>query len=244
MASVFEYFTNVNFSNRYILPQKLFSYLQENYSDYISEVGKSVLGQPVYQFSIGNGPVNVLAWSQMHGNESTATLAMLDLLYSMDKNTELKDRLFSKITLDFIFMLNPDGSEKWTRRNALDIDMNRDFLKESSPEIKILKKIAKEKKYDYALNLHDQRTIFTTDGVHPATLSFLAPSFDQDRTLNENRKRVWLSLLIFIRISKTKCLTVSDVIRMNFIQHQPETILCWLVFRQYCLKVDIRKVTT
>jgi hypothetical protein len=78
MASVFEYFTNVNFSNRYILPQKLFSYLQENYSDYISEVGKSVLGQPVYQFSIGNGPVNVLAWSQMHGNESTATLAMLD----------------------------------------------------------------------------------------------------------------------------------------------------------------------
>lgn len=73
-------------------------------------------------------------------------------------------------------MLNPDGSEKWTRRNALDIDMNRDFLKESSPEIKILKKIAKEKKYDYALNLHDQRTIFTTDGVHPATLSFLSPS--------------------------------------------------------------------
>ncbi|AQX84472.1 M14 family zinc carboxypeptidase [Elizabethkingia bruuniana] len=189
MASVFEYFTNVNFSNRYILPQKLFSYLQENYSDYISEVGKSVLGQPVYQFSIGNGPVNILAWSQMHGNESTATLAMLDLLYSMDKNTELKDRLFSKITLDFIFMLNPDGSEKWTRRNALDIDMNRDFLKESSPEIKILKNIAKEKKYDYALNLHDQRTIFTTDGVHPATLSFLAPSFDQDRTLNENRKK-------------------------------------------------------
>ena len=37
-------------------------------------------------------------------------------------------------------MLNPDGSEKWTRRNALDIDMNRDFLKESSPEIKILKR--------------------------------------------------------------------------------------------------------
>ena len=74
------------------------------------------------------------------------------------------------------------------------------FLKESSPEIKILKKIAKDKKYDYALNLHDQRTIFTTDGVNPATLSFLAPSFDQDRTLNENRKRVWQLLHIFIRI--------------------------------------------
>ena len=41
-------------------------------------------------------------------------------------------------------MLNPDGSEKWTRRNALDIDMNRDFLLESSKEFPILKKIAKE----------------------------------------------------------------------------------------------------
>lgn len=189
MVSNFEYFTNVNFENRYISPQKLFSYLHENFSDYISEIGKSVLGNPIYKFSIGNGPVNVLAWSQMHGNESTATLAMLDLLYSLRENEEQKERLFNALSLDFIFMLNPDGSAAWTRRNALDIDMNRDFLKEASPEIKILKEQAAAKHYDYALNLHDQRTIFTTDGKHPATLSFLAPSFDKERSLNENRKK-------------------------------------------------------
>ncbi|NAW52147.1 peptidase M14 [Elizabethkingia argentiflava] len=188
MASVFKYFTNVNFPNRYVAPQKLFSYLESYYQHYITQIGKSVLGQPIYKFSMGKGKVHVLAWSQMHGNESTATLAMLDLMYSLERDESLRDRLFSKITLDFIFMLNPDGAERWTRRNALDIDVNRDFLKESSPEIKILKKIVKEKKYNYALNLHDQRTIFTTDGIHPATLSFLAPSYDQNRSLNTNRK--------------------------------------------------------
>ena len=46
----------------------------------------------------------------------------------------MKEDLFSKIKLDFIFMLNPDGSERWTRLNAADIDLNRDFHNEASKE--------------------------------------------------------------------------------------------------------------
>jgi hypothetical protein len=183
------YFPNPDFPNRYISPEKLFSYLQANLSDYIQEIGKSYLEKPIYKLSVGNGDINVLAWSQMHGNESNATHAMLDLLITLDKAPELKKELFDKIKLDFIFMLNPDGSERWTRLNAVDIDLNRDFHNESSKEIKFLKSMAASKKYDYALNLHEQRTIFTTDGVHPATLSFLAPSENVERTVTENRKK-------------------------------------------------------
>lgn len=183
------YIPNPVFSNRYISPEKLFSYLQADLSDYIQEIGKSYLGKPIYRLRVGKGDVNVLAWSQMHGNESNATHAMLDLLTTLDQHPELKEDLFSIITLEFIFMLNPDGSEKWTRLNAADIDLNRDFHNEASTEIKFLKKIVSEKKYDYALNLHEQRTIFTTDGIHPATLSFLAPSEDEARTVTENRKK-------------------------------------------------------
>lgn len=183
------YIQNPDFPNRYISPEKLFAYLQTNLNDYIQEIGKSYLGKPIYKLSIGTGDVNVLAWSQMHGNESNATHAMLDLLFTLDKNLELKENLFSKIHLDFIFMLNPDGSEIWTRLNASDIDLNRDFHNEASTEIKFLKKLVSSKKYDYALNLHEQRTIFTTDGVHPATLSFLAPSENEERTVTENRKK-------------------------------------------------------
>lgn len=183
------YLQNPAFPNRYISPEKLFSYLQANLSDYIQEIGKSYLDKPIFKLSVGTGNVNVLAWSQMHGNESNATHAMLDLLVSLDKDPKMKEELFSQIKLDFIFMLNPDGSEKWTRLNAVDIDLNRDFHNEASKEIKFLKNIVSENKYDYALNLHEQRTIFTTDGIHPATLSFLAPSENEERTVTHNRKK-------------------------------------------------------
>jgi hypothetical protein len=58
--------------------------------------------------------------------------------------------------------------------------------------MKLLKSLILNNNYSYLLNLHDQRTIFTTDGKHPATLSFLAPSENADRDITENRKKVWL----------------------------------------------------
>lgn len=186
-----------DFPNRYISPEKLFFFLQTNYSDSISQVGTSFLDQPIYKMRMGTGITKVLAWSQMHGNESNATHAMLDLLEIFKHQPELKEKLFSEITLDFIFMLNPDGSEKWSRRNAIDIDMNRDFLKLSSKEFPILKNIAENEDYDYALNLHEQRTIFTTDGENPATLSFLAPSINREREVTETRKK---SMAVIVKI--------------------------------------------
>lgn len=184
-----KYLQNPNFPNRYISPEKLFYYLQTNYSNAIIEIGISYLNKPIYKMNLGTGSIKVLAWSQMHGNESNSTHAMLDLLEIFKEQPELEEDLFSKISLDFIFMLNPDGSQKWTRRNELDIDLNRDFLKESSREFPLLKKLAQNGRYDYALNLHEQRTIFSTDGIHPATLSFLAPSEDFERTITETRKK-------------------------------------------------------
>lgn len=197
MSEDFIYLKNPVFPNRYISPKKLFIFLQENYGDYISEVGTSTLQQPIFKFSFGKGNLRIAAWSQMHGNESTATLAMIDFLYSLEKNEKLKFELQNQITLDFIFMLNPDGSEKWTRRNTLEIDLNRDFNQESSMEIKILKQLITTGTYDYTLNLHDQRTIFTTDGVHPATLSFLSPSENIEREITENRKKS-MAIISFI----------------------------------------------
>ncbi len=183
------YIANPDFPDRYISPEKLFYYLEENFSDSIEMIGKSFLQKPIYKMTIGTGTINVLAWSQMHGNESNATHAMLDLLVTLQQSEKLKDELFAKLKLDFIFMLNPDGSEKWTRLNANGIDLNRDFHHEASTEIKFLKNTVASGDYDYALNLHEQRTIFTTNGIHPATLSFLAPSEDVERTVTENRKK-------------------------------------------------------
>lgn len=207
------YLKNPNFPNRYISSKDLHNFLQKNLGDYISEIGTSYLGKPIYKMSMGSGETRVLAWSQMHGNESNATHAMLDLLEIFNHHPELKDELFSKITLDFIFMLNPDGSDKWTRRNALDIDMNRDYLKLSSKEFPILKNIAEKGNYDYALNLHEQRTIFTADGENPATLSFLAPAENFERDVTETRKK---AMAVISEIySRLKELIPNQIARYN-----------------------------
>ena len=91
-----------NFPNRYISPKSLQNFLQENLSDYITLIGTSTLGEPIYQFSYGSGDIKVLAWSQMHGNESNSTHCMLDLWYSLESQPQLKEKLFQNISLDFI----------------------------------------------------------------------------------------------------------------------------------------------
>ena len=51
MTNSFPYAQNLNFPERYISPEKLFSYLQSNYSNHIKEIGKSSLGKPIYMLT-------------------------------------------------------------------------------------------------------------------------------------------------------------------------------------------------
>src|SRR5690606_28334873 len=41
-------------------------------------VGQSIEGRSISLISIGSGKINVLLWSQMHGDEPTATQAIFD----------------------------------------------------------------------------------------------------------------------------------------------------------------------
>ena len=42
----------------------------------VEEVGRSLLGREIRSITFGNGPTTVLLWSQMHGDEATATMAL------------------------------------------------------------------------------------------------------------------------------------------------------------------------
>src|SRR5262245_32993323 len=46
----------------------------------VEEIGRSLLGRPLRSITFGSGPVSVLLWSQMHGDEATATMALADIL--------------------------------------------------------------------------------------------------------------------------------------------------------------------
>lgn len=155
----------------------------------VRRVGTSVEGRSINLVTYGSGPVQVLMWSQMHGDETTATRAILDVFrYLQAKETpaEFKRRIQSKITWHFIPMLNPDGASRFTRRNHQGIDVNRDAVRLQTPEGRTLKRVRDSLKADWGFNLHDQsRGTMVND--KPATLSLLAPPYDVQRSVNETR---------------------------------------------------------
>lgn len=154
-------------------------------------VGKSIEGRPINMIKYGNGPIKVLLWSQMHGDEPTATMAIMDIfnfLNGHDQFTPLREKWSRKLTLYFIPMLNPDGAERYQRRNALGIDLNRDARRLQSPESQILKRIRDEINADWGFNLHDQNRYYAA-GPNPntATISFLAPAYNAEKDINFGR---------------------------------------------------------
>lgn len=142
----------------------------------IETLGKSAKNQPIYAYTYGNGPIEVLCWTQMHGDEPTASLALLDVVQYMADFDHSGGFIHERIRLHMIPVLNPDGAEAYTRRNALDIDLNRDALQTVSPESIILKDYANRLSFNFALNLHDQEVYYSAGGGTKATVfSLLAP---------------------------------------------------------------------
>ncbi len=154
----------------------------------IKIIGDSVLKNPIYAVKIGTGPKKILMWSQMHGNESTTTKAIFDLLNTfLGDDTSVK-HIWDSCTIYIIPILNPDGAIAYTRVNANDVDLNRDAQLRTQPESKILRAIFEDFNPDFCYNLHGQRTIFSAGKTNkPATVSFLAPAQDEVCTITPNR---------------------------------------------------------
>ena len=159
----------------------------------VKKVGQSVEGRAIYDVSFGTGKTQVLLWSQMHGNESTATMAGLDLFNFMAGNDSLNDLrqiILDNLTVHFVPMLNPDGAETFQRRNAFDIDLNRDALRLQSPESRLLKHLRDSLEAEFGFNLHDQSIHYTAGKTSkPATISFLAPPYNVEKEMNPVRTR-------------------------------------------------------
>ncbi len=181
--------TNRRFKQVDIIP--LIDRLKQNSLFEVNVAGQSVEGRNIYLVKLGNGKKKIFMWSQMHGNEPTATMAIMDIFNffrQMDDLSHWKRGLLDSLTIYFIPMLNPDGTERFERRNALDIDLNRDAVRLQSPEAQILKRIHDEIQPDFAFNLHDQTTQYSAGRCSSAaTLAFLAPSYNYANDINTNR---------------------------------------------------------
>ncbi|MBD3581062.1 M14 family metallopeptidase [Flavobacterium selenitireducens] len=178
-------------SGRYVTLDDILPLLKQHSSHgMVKSVGNSVNGLPLLSYKVGSGPRRILLWSQMHGNETTATKALFDVFNFLCGKSEPARKLLSEFTFCFVPMLNPDGAKAYTRENAAGIDLNRDFHELTQPESRALVELFEEFEPEICYNLHDQRTIFGVgDTGRPATISFLSPAFNHNCDMNACRQK-------------------------------------------------------
>jgi hypothetical protein len=158
----------------------------------VSEAGRSYANREIYQVEFGNGPVKVFLWSQMHGDEPTATSALLDMFTVLQNNRD-KDwvkNIEKTVTIRAVPMLNPDGAEFYQRRNLQGIDINRDAATLQTPEARLLKKLRDEWSPHIGFNLHNQNALTTAGRTSKqAAISFLVVYGDAAKTGGEGHDR-------------------------------------------------------
>lgn len=152
----------------------------------VTPIGTSIQGRPLRAVTVGTGPTTVLLWSQMHGDESTATMSLTDLLAwfaATGARDALRDLLTTRLTIVMVPMLNPDGAELFQRENALGVDVNRDARRLSTPEARALKALRDSIAPAFGFNLHDQnaRTLGGPNG-RQVGIAILAPAADAERS--------------------------------------------------------------
>ncbi len=158
----------------------------------VDQVGISNTSREIYQVEWGTGPLRVFMWSQMHGDEPTATSALVDMFAFLqkNKNDDWVRKIGQMMTIRGVPMLNPDGAELYQRRNLQGIDINRDAINLATPEGRLLKQLRDTWNPVIGFNLHNQGAL-TTAGRTPrqATISLLVVYGDELKTTNFGHER-------------------------------------------------------
>ncbi len=110
-----------------------------------AEIGRSVLGQPLYQLEInavpaGTKPNFITVVSRQHPPETTGSQALMRFIETLISDTPLARRFRQKFAVLLVPLLNPDGvnAGHW-RHNALGVDLNRDWGLWENPETRAVR---------------------------------------------------------------------------------------------------------
>lgn len=85
----------------------------------VNVAGQSHEGLDIYTARVGTGDKVLLVQSEIHGNEKTGTVAILNLLKTLSNNSKQSKAIREEVTIVFMPMMNPDASEADKRRNSL-----------------------------------------------------------------------------------------------------------------------------
>lgn len=170
------------YNNKYLPPLEVervfesFAQLAGQQQWQSSVIGRSVQGLPIKMYQVGEGKLQILIFSQIHGDEPTATRGLLAFLHNL---LTTGGHLLTKVRLNVIAQVNVDGATAYLRQNAAGVDLNRDFKDLTQVETRALVAAIDQVQPDYCLALHDQRTCHAAGlGGRASNLAFLVPSAD------------------------------------------------------------------
>ncbi|MCK7520638.1 MAG: hypothetical protein MZV64_24555 [Ignavibacteriales bacterium] len=113
----------------------LIEQLQNNKIFKVDKVGKSVEGRDIYLISVGSGKTKVFSGHKcMAMNQQPQQLYLICSTFSWMKllSLILRNLILSNLSIYIIPMVNPDGAELFQRRNIVEIDLNRDVLRQQN----------------------------------------------------------------------------------------------------------------
>lgn len=125
----------------------------------VEEIGRSVKEKPIYLVKVSNDfnyeseKLNIFFFAQQHGNEPSGKEGLLYFIQKIVDNQH--HDLLEKVNLLLIPQVNPDGSDEFKRRNANDIDLNRDHLLLRAPESRVVQKVFREYIPEVAVDIHE-----------------------------------------------------------------------------------------
>ena len=126
----------------------------------------------------GTPSFRVLFYAQQHGDEVSGKDALLYMVRDIARDPAL---LPADVELWIFPMMNPDGAEAGTRRNAQGADLNRDHLVLEQPETQALHRVARRARPHLAVDCHE----FTRDSEERRDRGFVAwPDITMDSVNN------------------------------------------------------------
>lgn len=128
----------------------------------IYSIGNSVENRQIPLALLRDSSVPILQTRKLfiicrqHGNEPASTEAALDLIQQVSSGTDNSwCTILKKVTLFIIPMANPDGAVRFRRRNAHNVDLNRDWMAQTQPETQAILNAVKIYRPDAIIDAHE-----------------------------------------------------------------------------------------
>jgi len=126
----------------------------------------------------GTPSFRILFYAQQHGDEVSGKDALLYMIRDISRQPDL---LPPDVDLWMMPMVNPDGAEADTRRNAEGADLNRDHMVLEQPETQALHRVVRRVRPHLSVDCHE----FTRDSEERRSRGFVAwPDITMDGVNN------------------------------------------------------------